>query len=77
MTVISSELDLFWEWTRFQESHPDFLRKYNRLKEQFHGKQMEMYRREKNRFFETVLTSEAYQSFVQQIDRTKGGSDGE
>ncbi len=61
LTVIGSELDIFWKFRDILLMNEQYRKEYDQLKAEFEGKEMESYREAKNRFFEKLMETHEYQ----------------
>ncbi|MEC0232298.1 GrpB family protein [Paenibacillus alba] len=55
LTVINSEFDFFWKFRDVLLKNDNYRVKYDELKKDFDGKEMDDYRKGKNTFFEWLL----------------------
>ncbi|OCA87914.1 hypothetical protein A8F94_08770 [Bacillus sp. FJAT-27225] len=55
LTVIDSELDIFWKLRDVLLSNDKYRKKYDDLKRKYEGRDMELYREAKNSFFERLM----------------------
>ncbi len=62
LTVIDSEFDFFWEIRNVLLSNEKYRKKYDELKRKYEGKDMELYREEKNSFFEKLMETPEFLS---------------
>ncbi|WYP27787.1 GrpB family protein [Alkalihalobacillus sp. FSL W8-0930] len=63
LTVIHSEIDHFWKVTKYLKENPTAQEQYNQLKLTYNGQPMDLYRKKKSTFIESLLESEAYIHF--------------
>lgn len=61
----SSEYDFFWKFRDILIMNEQYLKEYDELKRNFEGRDMELYRKAKNEFFERLMEKPEYQ----QLDR--------
>jgi len=62
LTIMNSELDIFWEIKEFLLNNKEYIVKYNQLKTKFSGKSMQEYRIAKNHFFERLMQDPKFNS---------------
>ncbi|ALC89125.1 hypothetical protein AM500_04460 [Bacillus sp. FJAT-18017] len=62
LTVIDSEFDFFWKIRNVLLSNEKYRNKYDDLKRKYEGKDMELYREEKNSFFEKLMETPEFLS---------------
>jgi GrpB-like predicted nucleotidyltransferase (UPF0157 family) len=62
LTVINSELDLFWKLRDVLNMNEAYRNKYNQLKMNFDGKSMDDYREAKNLSFEWLMETPEFRS---------------
>ncbi|RSD26609.1 GrpB family protein [Mesobacillus subterraneus] len=62
LTVIDSDLDIFWRLRDVLMKNEHLRTEYDQLKSSCHGKRMEEYRQEKSLFFQKVMDSEEFRS---------------
>ncbi|MFN7253053.1 MAG: GrpB family protein [Anaerobacillus sp.] len=67
LTAISSELDHFWKLAKFFREYPEYLARYNQIKESNNGKYMDKYREEKSIFIGNIFSSEIFHEFLKKI----------
>ncbi|WP_419881932.1 GrpB family protein [Peribacillus sp. B-H-3] len=60
LTVINSDLDIFWKIRDVLLTNDELREEYDELKRNFEGKSMDEYRLEKNDFFERMMNSSEY-----------------
>jgi GrpB-like predicted nucleotidyltransferase (UPF0157 family) len=62
LTVINSEFDFFWKFRDVLLMNDKYRQEYDELKRKYEGKDMELYREEKNQFFEILMETPEYSS---------------
>lgn len=62
LTVIHSEFDFFWKFRDVLLRNDSYRLKYDALKKEFEGKDMDDYREAKNGFFEWLMQTPEYQN---------------
>ncbi|MEC0094344.1 GrpB family protein [Paenibacillus macquariensis] len=62
LTVINSEFDLFWKFRDVLLMNDSYRVKYDELKKDFEGKEMDDYRVGKNTFFEWLMQTPEFKS---------------
>lgn len=62
LTVINSEFDFFWKFRDVLMMNENYKVKYNELKKDYEGKDMEDYREAKNTFFEWLMDTPEFKS---------------
>ncbi|MFC4767493.1 GrpB family protein [Effusibacillus consociatus] len=60
LSVIGSEYDFFWKLRNVLLANETYRQEYDELKKRFHGKDMDEYRTEKNKFFKRLMTTPEY-----------------
>lgn len=60
LTVINSDMDIFWKQREALLRNEHFRKEYDELKRYYNGKLMEDYRQAKNSFFQKLMESEEY-----------------
>jgi GrpB-like predicted nucleotidyltransferase (UPF0157 family) len=60
LTVINSELDIFWKLREVLIRNEQLRIEYDELKQNYNGKLMEEYRQAKDSFFQKLMESEEY-----------------
>jgi len=61
LTVIGSEYDFFWKFRDILKMNDHYSKEYDELKRKFEGRDMELYRKAKNEFFERLMETPEYQ----------------
>lgn len=61
LTVIGSEYDFFWRFRDVLIMNDQYRKDYDELKREFEGRDMELYRKAKNEFFERIMKTSEYQ----------------
>jgi GrpB-like predicted nucleotidyltransferase (UPF0157 family) len=62
LTVINSELDIFWKLREVLLRNEQLRIEYDELKQNYNGKRMEEYRQAKDSFFQKLMESEEYKA---------------
>lgn len=62
LTVINSEFDFFWKFREVLLKNENYRLKYDELKKDYDGKDMDDYREAKNGFFEWLMRTPEYNS---------------
>lgn len=60
LTVINSELDIFWKIRNVLLKNDEYRLEYDNLKRNFEGRSIEEYRDAKNLFFEKIMSTSEY-----------------
>ncbi|UYZ24069.1 GrpB family protein [Mesobacillus jeotgali] len=63
LTVIGSEYDFFWKFRDILIMNEQYRKEYDELKRNFEGRDMELYRKAKNEFFERLMETPEFQQF--------------
>ncbi|MDY0854370.1 GrpB family protein [Bacillus thuringiensis] len=63
LTVINSDLDIFWKIRDVLLKNDEFRKEYDDLKRNFEGKTMDEYRLAKNQFFERIMNTPEYNGY--------------
>ncbi|MED4990075.1 GrpB family protein [Parageobacillus toebii] len=61
LTVIGSELDIFWKFREVLLANDTYRAEYDELKKAYEGKSMEAYREAKQRFFARLMETPEFQ----------------
>jgi len=63
LTVIDSELDIFWKFREVLLKNDEYRKEYDDLKRIFDGKALDDYRVAKSEFFERLMDSDEYKGY--------------
>lgn len=60
LTVINTEFDIFWKFREVLLNSRTYREEYDNLKKKYEGKSMDEYRKEKNDFFDWLMSTPEY-----------------